>query len=575
MSGAIQPAVATEAGWLSRIELARRQGNHLLAYDLSLRALQDWPGAIAFEYQAVLALARAGATNNARVRYDGLTASGRLDAITDPHLAEDFAALDGRLWKDLAQRSSPDDALRYRMLSAHAYAAAWRRFGGYYSAINAASMFLAAGNQGDAAEYARTALDLARKATGDGYWAVATEAEALLVLGDAAGAANALTAASALGGQKLDEVASTRRQLAWVAELAGAPPDTLQALTRPRVITWASLPGQAVANLKGDFAAGQSVIAFGPVMSGADIIIARALLDSGIEVNLVLPCDAELIRSSPIRTEVSGFDAIFQPTIDQAASITLVTHEGGPFEPAARDLCRQQASGLARLRAEHLAVTPELLTPGKDGMRFDALPADLSTGRPAGGIPADLIRQPHAILFGDVHGFSKLNEAQQLLFLDRIIGGFADVLDACKCVEYAETAGDGLFVVLSDVLRAAECCFALRDVLLPQQIAAAGLPDHLGLRLSAHVGPLHRRHDRVIRRDKFCGMEVIRTARIEPVTPVGEIFVTEQFAATLASAAGGRYICEYAGVQPMAKNFGDCRMYSLRPARAAGVSGVS
>jgi hypothetical protein len=75
----------------------------------------------------------------------------------------------------------------------------------------------------------------------------------------------------------------------------------------------------------------------------------------------------------------------------------------------------------------------------------------------------------------------------------------------------------------------------------------------------------------VIRRDKFCGMEVIRTARIEPVTPVGEIYVTEQFAATLACAAGERYLCEYAGVQPMAKNFGECRMYSLRPAMPAVV----
>jgi class 3 adenylate cyclase len=433
-------------------------------------------------------------------------------------------------------------------------------------------MFLAAGNKDDAAEHATVALELARKASDDGYWAVATEAEALLILGDAPGAAAALKAAAVLGGDNLDELAATRRQLTWVAELAGAPPDTLHALTKPRVITWASHPGGEVPDLAGDFASGQRVIAFGPVLSGADITLARALLDVGIEVNLVLPCDPELIRSSPIRTEAGRFDEIFPATIDQATSVTLVTHEGGPFEPAARQLCRQQASGLARLRAEHLAVTPELFVPGEHGSRFSTLPADLSASEPAAGVPADLIRQPHAILFGDVHGFSKLNEAQQLQFLDAIIGGFADVLDGCIGVEYAETAGDGLFVVVSDVIRAAECCFALRDVLLPGQIAAAGLPEHLGLRLSAHVGPLHRRHDRVIRRDKFCGMEVIRTARIEPVTPVGEIYVTEQFAATLACAAGDRYLCEYAGVQPMAKNFGECRMYSLRPAMPAPVA---
>ncbi|HEX3996629.1 MAG TPA: tetratricopeptide repeat-containing protein [Acetobacteraceae bacterium] len=572
MSAATQSVTAaaegtqTEADWLVRIGQARRQGNYLLVYDLAQRALQAWPDAIDFEHQAILALARAGATNNARTRYDRLVASGRLDAITDPRLAEDFAALDGRLWKDLAQRSRPDDALRYRLLSANAYAAASRRFSRYYTAINAASMFLAAGNGADATGYASAALELAQKAPDSDYWALATRAEALLILGEPVGAAAALRAAWVVSGQNFDEQATTRRQLAWVADLVGAPAETLQALAKPRVVTWMSRPDGVGPDDGAKLGSDQSVIAFGPVLSGADIITARALLDAGIEVNLVLPCDPELFATSPIRAEVTKFDEIFQPTIDDAASITLVTHEGGPFEPAARQLCREQASGLARLRAEHLAVTPELLAFSADGIRFSALPADFAVADPATGVPADLIRQPHAILFGDVRGFSKLNEAQQLLFLDHIIGGFADVLDAGNYAEYAETAGDGLFVIVSDVAKAAECCFALRDVLLPEKVAAAGLPDHLALRLSAHVGPLHRRYDRVIRRDKFCGMEVIRTARIEPVTPAGEIFVTEQFAATLACTAGDRYLCEYAGVLPMAKNFGECRMYSLRPA---------
>jgi hypothetical protein len=69
---------------------------------------------------------------------------------------------------------------------------------------------------------------------------------------------------------------------------------------------------------------------------------------------------------------------------------------------------------------------------------------------------------------------------------------------------------------------------------------------------------------RRIAREKFCGMEVIRTARIEPVTPVDEIYVTEQFAASLACVSNDAFIREYAGLQPMAKGFGECRMYALR-----------
>jgi hypothetical protein len=93
--------------------------------------------------------------------------------------------------------------------------------------------------------------------------------------------------------------------------------------------------------------------------------------------------------------------------------------------------------------------------------------------------------------------------------------------------------------------------FTLRSV-LPAKAATAGLPVDLGMRISAHVGPLYKRPDRVIAREKFCGMAVIRIARIEPVTPVGEIFVTEQFAVSLACVANDAFICEYAGLQPMA-----------------------
>jgi class 3 adenylate cyclase len=88
-----------------------------------------------------------------------------------------------------------------------------------------------------------------------------------------------------------------------------------------------------------------------------------------------------------------------------------------------------------------------------------------------------------------------------------------------------------------------------------------------GLRVGAHVGPVSRGYDRVTKRNKFFGTEIIRSARIEPVTEVGAIYVTEQFAATLYCEAGGEFRCEYVGIQPMAKGYGACRMYSLRRSR--------
>lgn len=561
-------AALSEADWEHRVAEARRRGDHLLAYDLATQALDAWPESIGLHYQAILALARAGALQGARERYDQLERSGLLQGISDPTRAADVAALDGRLWKDLAKRSEPAEAARCDLLSAEAYASAYERFGGFFPAINAATMYLAAGHKDSALAYARTAQKLAREAP-PGYWAAATEAEASLILGSFDRAAECLRTAATFDAGSLDKLATTRRQLAWVIDLVGGPAEVLDNLPKPRVLNWNAGRHSDTPTFPGTFGRGDTVIAFGPLLSEADIAVARAFLEAGNEVNLVLPCEPALISASSLVGNNHELRRQFETILERAASIVLVTPEGGPFEPAARLLCRQQAQGLARLRAASLAVAPELCVVGEGEVRCVALPGAEYEPEPTPGeasFPAELVRRPHAILFGDVRGFSRLTEAEQLRFLTHVIGGFAEVLDRCPAMEYAETAGDGLFVVLSDVAAGVECAFELDKVLQPERVAAAGLPAHLGLRLSAHVGPLYRRFDPVIRRDKFCGMEVIRTARIEPVTPVGEIFVTEQFAASLASAAVGRYVCEYVGIQKMAKGFGECRMYSLRHA---------
>jgi adenylate cyclase len=70
--------------------------------------------------------------------------------------------------------------------------------------------------------------------------------------------------------------------------------------------------------------------------------------------------------------------------------------------------------------------------------------------------------------------------------------------------------------------------------------------------------------DPVIGLPSFTGSHVSRTARIEPVTPPGSIFVTEQFAASLLVLAHKRYSCDYVGHMPAAKDYGRLRMYRLR-----------
>lgn len=567
------------AEWLERIQRANgNEGNYLAAYDLSVKALAAWPDAMVFEHQAILALARAGALNRALERYRRLDEAGRFATLTDLDLSAEFAGLFGRLLKDCASGSSIEDAKKHRLESAIAYASAFERLGKYYLAINAASMYLSCGKSGKARHYAQVALELAAAQREQDYWSHVTQAEASLILGQAGAAIDMLKAAAndrlaslaVNGTENLDAVATTRRQLTWVASLVHAPADIVDHLPKPRVLNWISRPDLLLSHNPFSFAPGQTVIAFGPLMSAADLLIADALLEVGANVHLVLPCEPDSLASRVFPDQPESLEKLARVLGSERARVTLVTKEGSPDEPASTLLCQQQARGLALLRGRSLVVAPELVVPGDGTLAYGAIPSgngDIAGSAPRVGARSNGVRKPHAIVFGDVRGFSMLNETEQLTFLEHVIGGFADALHACEGVEYAETAGDGLFIVLSDVIAAIDCCFRLQKVLRPERTARLGLPAHLGIRLSAHVGPLYRRYDKVIHRYKFVGMEVVRTARIEPVTPVGEIFVTEQFAAALAFTTRDAYVCEYAGLQPMAKNFGECRMYSLRRAR--------
>src|SRR5205823_7721384 len=123
--------------------------------------------------------------------------------------------------------------------------------------------------------------------------------------------------------------------------------------------------------------------------------------------------------------------------------------------------------------------------------------------------------------------------------------------------------GDGIYVVLTGAPAAARCALALQDAMRGLDLAKLGLPAHFALRVAAHIGPVHTCYDAVARTTMFCGTHVTQAARIEPITPEGEVYVTEPFAATLALDSDD-YSCEYVGEVPTAKGYGSLRMHVVR-----------
>ena len=163
-----------------------RRGELLMAFDLAERGLVEHPDDLSLKHRAVLALARAGATGEAARRF----AQYGLDRIDD----EDVAALGARIAKDFALRERGGARRRRSAAAAERYAAVFERTGGYYPAINAATLWLFAGDRVRSRKLAETVLGLLAAGGDDGYYAVATEAEARLLLGDEAAAQAALGA---------------------------------------------------------------------------------------------------------------------------------------------------------------------------------------------------------------------------------------------------------------------------------------------------------------------------------------------------------------------------------------------
>jgi tetratricopeptide repeat protein len=584
---------AGAAQWLEQVAAAERRGELLSAVDLAERGLEEHPSDAALQYRAVLALARAGSTGEAARRFDeyGL---GSLDD-------EDAQALGARIAKDVALAATGEEQRRLAMRSAELYGAVFDRTGGYYPAVNAATLRLIAGDGSTSRALARRVLELVADSSADGYYAAATEAEARLLLDDEAGAHEALAQAAELHGGDYGAVATTRRQLRLVCKHTGIDPDLLAILAGPPVVHYCGhrlardgdgplTPGAvaaATAAIRDELNRHPVAYAYGSLASGADILWAEALRASGAELHVVLPfARREFVRAS---VADAGPDWVerFERCLAAAQEVIYATDDAFLGDDVLYRYGSELAMGLALLRGRYLASDVRQLAVwdgaparGAAGTAVDVetwrrsgRPATVVTPAPAADVPPPQEPTPRrgrrvvrALLFADVQGFSTLADEQLPRFAEHVLGAFADVfVRHAGTVCFRNTWGDGLYAVLQDVVAAAACALELQHELAALDLDAHSLPNGLGLRVGAHVGPVFPLRDPVLGVDAFMGSHVSRTARIEPVTPIGAVYVTEPFAAAL-ELVGAPYSCDYVGHMPAAKNFGRLRMYRLRPA---------
>jgi class 3 adenylate cyclase len=179
--------------------------------------------------------------------------------------------------------------------------------------------------------------------------------------------------------------------------------------------------------------------------------------------------------------------------------------------------------------------------------------------------PHSSTRHIGAILFTDLHGFSRLRDEQFPLFVDEVLGALGAVLDDHPdTVLWRNCWGDAIAAVFSDVSEAADCALRLHEALKRIDLETIGLPADLELRIGAHAGPVMAIADPITHKPTYWGRELTRAARIEPRTPEGEVYVTDAFAALLSLEPVVAFVTEYVGRVTTAKEFETIPMYQLR-----------
>ena len=573
---------------MAAAEAARRKGDPLGLYDIVSGALASGEDQLRLRYLHVLALAQIGDLDRAERLY----ADYRLAEAED----EDCRALGGRLAKDRARLLSGSERAAWFARASDAYAAAYALRGGYFPAINAASTAWAAGERDRAADLARRVLDHQEVRAPSNFYAFATRAEALLLLGREAAAGEAVEEALRTGGAGDGERASASGQLRWLHEegLGGDATAALVARLRPPpVLTFCGHmfsdrgPTDALrAAIGAELDRIGCDIGYGALACGADILIAEALLERGGELHVVLPFAIEDFRRHSVLPGGKSWDARFERCMAAASSLHLASRMGHIGHDDQFSYGSLLAMGLARVRARQLCTDALQLavwdgTPpaGPAGTARDVAawrqeggetivvapgPVDRGLARLAGPAYSGPPRVLRAIIFTDFAGFSKLSESALPAFWREIMGRIGAILERrADRICGRNTWGDALFAVVEDAPAAAEIAIEIRDGLRDADFADVELAAGEGMRIGIHFGPVYEEGDPVTGATTHYGSEVTLAARIEPRVPTGEIYVTEPFAAILASTAPDRFASHYVGRIALAKNYGEWPIYRL------------
>lgn len=598
-------------------------GEPLLAYDVLTEGLASFQTDLRLRQLLALSLARSGATQRANLILTQLRREGHQDEETLGILA--------RTHKDLWTQAT-DAAERKRQLSlAHQfYAEAYRLNGGYYAGINAATLALLLGKKDRARAVAREVKQLCLRQLDElgandpnRYWAVATLGEAALILGRWSEAKDRYSKAAELGRGHFAELSSTRRNARLILEYLDRDGKEIEhCFQMPRVVVFAGhlidRPGRqsprfppdlepavrrAIHNRLKQLDAG---FGYASAACGSDILFLEALLENGGEAHVVIPYNKKQFAKDSVSIRPgSDWGMRFEQVLARANEVVTASSQRLGEGSMSFEYTNLVLQGLAQMKAHQLETEVVPLAvwdqhsgdgPGGTasmielwqnlGLKIEMI--DLArilrrqcpnlvskNGRPPAiaqkrrAESKKFITRIMAMLFADAVHFSRLTERQIPLFMQQFLGTIAALIaESSNAPVVKNTWGDGLYFVFRNVREAGLFALELCDDLNARDWTEKGLPATLNLRIALHAGPVYSCTDPVLQQQTYTGTHVSRTARMEPITPPGQVYASQAFAALAAAQEVSEFTCDYVGQTPLAKGYGTFPTFHVRRAKS-------
>ena len=169
------------------------------------------------------------------------------------------------------------------------------------------------------------------------------------------------------------------------------------------------------------------------------------------------------------------------------------------------------------------------------------------------------------IVFSDFKGFSKIKKQWKGDFLKAYQTISYNLKSKLECAMTFNTWGDAIIASFQVGTDAVEFMLALRSF-----IFEANGEEKLQVipRIAGHYGDVNLFYDPILGKQNILGNEVNTTARIEPVTRPGEVFVTNEFKRAIEKQSidgtNLNVAFDELGVIELAKNFGEHELYRLR-----------